>query len=121
MLTEPILFLATANSKASRTFYESRVGLTFVSDTPFALVFKVGDTELRIQKVLEVQDVPYTVLGWCVADIEQALEELECKGVKFEVYDDFEQDEREIWRSPSGALVASFTDPDDNILSITQH
>jgi len=53
-LANPVLFLATANAERSRAFYERVLGLTFVADEPPALVFRVGETMLRIQKVERV-------------------------------------------------------------------
>jgi hypothetical protein len=50
-LDTPILFAATTNSKRSRKFYEEALGLKFVADDPFALVFETGPLQLRIQKV----------------------------------------------------------------------
>ena len=121
MLRKPILFIATANPAESREFYESRLGLTFVSDSPFALVFDVGGTELRVQKVALVKEVRHTVLGWSVGDIAKVVKALSSKDVSFEVYDQLEQDELGIWNAPGGARVAWFRDPDSNILSITEH
>ena len=53
-LNQPIAFLATDNPAAAREFYESTLGLEFVSDEPVALVFQTGTVSLRIQK-LELQ------------------------------------------------------------------
>ena len=50
-LDTPILFAATTNSKQSRKFYEEVLSLEFVADDPFALVFRNGQLQLRIQKV----------------------------------------------------------------------
>jgi len=38
-LGKPILFAATTDSKRSRKFYEETLGLEFVADEPYALVF----------------------------------------------------------------------------------
>jgi hypothetical protein len=45
---------------------------------------------------------------------------LSARGVTFERYEGMDQDERAIWRAPSGARVAWFKDPDGNVLSVTQ-
>ena len=50
-LDKPILFLATANAARSRDFYQRVLGLDLVADEPPALVFQVGHSMLRIQKV----------------------------------------------------------------------
>ena len=119
-LEEPILFLATADAKRARAFYEQVLGLTFVADEPPALVFRVGDSMLRIQKVDRVAAAPYTALGWAVRDIRKTVAELSKAGVVFQHYDGMKQDDDGVWHSPSGALVAWFRDPDGNTLSLTQ-
>ena len=48
------------------------------------------------------------------------LGDLAKKGVRFERFPGMEQDAKGVWKSPSGARVAWFKDPDGNILSITQ-
>jgi predicted enzyme related to lactoylglutathione lyase len=42
------------------------------------------------------------------------------RGVRFENYGMPGQDQRGIWKSPSGARIAWFKDPDGNVLSLTQ-
>ena len=119
-LDNPVLFLATANAEVSRAFYERVLGFAFVADEPPALVFRVGDSMLRIQKVERVHAAPYTALGWTVLDIRQTVQELQAAGVVFQRYEDMNQDADGIWSSPSGALVAWFCDPDGHVLSLTQ-
>lgn len=55
---QAILFAATTDAVNSRQFYESILGFTCKEDTPFALVFDVGGTELRVQKVETVVNTP---------------------------------------------------------------
>src|SRR5437016_5726531 len=112
-------FVATVKPAEARKFYEEALGLKFVSDDSFAVVFDVNGTMLRVQKVKELEPAGYTVLGWEVADIRGEIEELAAKGVKFEVFPGIGQDELGVWTSPSGAKVAWFRDPDGNILSLT--
>src|SRR6266545_3492763 len=101
-LDNPILFLATANAERSRAFYERLLGLAFVADEPPALVFRVGDSTLRIQKVDRVHPVPYTALGWAVSDIRRTVRDLSAAGVAFQRYDGMNQDSDGIWHAPSG-------------------
>lgn len=119
-LEKPMLFLATANSERARAFYERLLGLHFVADEPPALVFQVGDSMLRIQKVDQVRPAPYTALGWAVSDIRRTVQDLQAAGVVFQRYEGMNQDKNGIWHSPSGAWVAWFQDPDGNVLSLTQ-
>jgi hypothetical protein len=75
---------------------------------------------LRITAVPEVSRAGYTVLGWRVTDIVAAVRGLIAKGVAFLRYDRLDQDEDGVWTTPGGEKVAWFTDPDGNILSLTQ-
>jgi catechol 2,3-dioxygenase-like lactoylglutathione lyase family enzyme len=115
-----ICFVATRYSAAARKFYEETLGLAFVSEDPFAVVFNVKGTMLRVQKVQELRPAQHTVLGWEAQDIRAEIEALTQKGVRFERFDGLPQDELGIWTSPSGGKVAWFKDPDGNTLSLTQ-
>ena len=92
------------------------LGLELVADDPFALVFDLAGTSLRIAKVDRVVPAGYTVLGWQVDDVEAMLDAL---GVETLRYPGLEQDERGVWTSPSGARVAWLADPDGNTLSLS--
>lgn len=88
------------------------------------MVFRVGAAPgimLRIVKMPEFTPAPFTIFGWEVAPIEEAIDDLTAKGIAFLRYGFFEQDARAIWHAPSGAKVAWFQDPDGNTLSLSQH
>ncbi len=114
-------FVATGNPERSRVFYETVLGLKFISDEQYAIVFDANGTTLRIQKVQEVAPIPYTALGWHVTNIEKMVAELTDQGVKFEFFEGFGQDEIGIVTFPNGAKVAWFKDPDGNMLSLDQY
>jgi catechol 2,3-dioxygenase-like lactoylglutathione lyase family enzyme len=120
LLDNPVVFLATANAERSQAFYERVLGLAFVADEPPALVFRVGDRMLRIQKVEQVCAAPYTALGWAVSNVRQTVHALRAQGVVFRRYAGMNQDSDGIWLAPSGVLVAWFQDPDAHVLSLTQ-
>ena len=113
-------FVATAKPLEARAFYEGVLGLTFIEDSPFALVFDLHGTMLRIQKVSHVVSTTYTALGWQVSDIHEAVQMLTKAGVVFERYEGMPQDELGIWATPDGSAVAWFKDPDGNTLSLAQ-
>ena len=115
-----ISFVATKRPEKAREFYEKTLGLKFVSDDPFAIVFDVGGTMLRVQKVEELVPAGHTVLGWEVADIRARIEELVKRGVKFERFPGMGQDKLGVWVSPAGGKIAWFKDPDGNTLSLTE-
>jgi catechol 2,3-dioxygenase-like lactoylglutathione lyase family enzyme len=115
-----VAFVATANLAVARTFYEKALGLKVTGESPIAVTFDANGTTLRIVAVPKVTVVPYTAIGWNVVDIAATIRELIGRGVKFENFDGVDQDELGIWKSPGGAHVAWFTDPDANTLSLTQ-
>jgi catechol 2,3-dioxygenase-like lactoylglutathione lyase family enzyme len=121
---ETVAIIPTTNFAKARAFYEDTLGLRFVADDGFALVFSVGPHEqmLRITMVQgDFTPQPFTQYGWQVTDIEATVAELAAKGVVFERYSYFEQDEAGVWTAPGGARVAWFKDPDGNTLSLSFH
>ena len=120
-LNKVVAFVATRNSQQAKLFYGQKLGLKFLSDDGFALVFDIGGTMLRIAKVKDLTPAPYTVLGWEVNAIEESVSQLSAKGVVFERFPGLTQDPLGIWDAPGGAKVAWFKDPDGNILSLSQH
>jgi catechol 2,3-dioxygenase-like lactoylglutathione lyase family enzyme len=121
----PIIgFVPTLDAARSRAFYEDTLGLTFVADDGFALVFKSGGNMVRVVRVQEFTPPPYTILGWEAADIAAEVIALTAAGVVFARYPFLppeQVDERGIWTTPSGSKVAWFQDPDGNTLSLSQH
>lgn len=115
-----INFVATCNAAKVREFYENILGLDFISDDQFAIVFESHGTMLRIQKVEKVNPHKYTVLGWRVDDIRKDVRGLSKRGVRFSRYAGMDQDEIGIWIAHSKAKIAWFADPDGNILSLTE-
>lgn len=113
-------FTGTRDAARAKTFYRDQLGLTLVEENAFALVFDAGGTMLRVTNVPELTPAQFTVLGWEVPDITQAVRGLAAKGVAFSRYPGMVQDNDGVWTSPAGARVAWFSDPDGNILSLTQ-
>lgn len=120
-MTRVVTFLLTANPDAALEFYRDTLGLTFVGDDGFALVFNMDSVMLRVSKVPQFTPAQHTVLGWEVDDIHVALEGLQHKGVSFVHYPNMGQDEQGICTFPTGDKVAWFKDPDGNLLSISSH
>ncbi len=113
-------FVATTDAARAKRFYADTLGLRLVSEDPFAVVFDCRGTQLRVQVLKELRPQPFTVLGWQVPDVRRTVSALAQHGVTFERYGYMEQDELGVWRSPSGAQVAWFKDPDGNLLSVTE-
>jgi catechol 2,3-dioxygenase-like lactoylglutathione lyase family enzyme len=118
-----VAFVPSKNPTKARAFYEGVLGLRFVSEDPFAVVFDANGVMIRIANVSSVKGfkpASYTILGWLVDDIAKAVRLLNKKGVQFERFAWMEQDRLGVWNSPSGAKIAWFKDPEGNVLSVTQ-
>jgi catechol 2,3-dioxygenase-like lactoylglutathione lyase family enzyme len=63
----------------------------------------------------------YTILNFPVDDIDATVDELGERGVRFERYEGFEQDEKGISRDVGGPPIAWFKDPSGNILSVLEN
>lgn len=120
--TKIIAFVSTTDSVKARAFYEGVLGLRFVKDDGFALVLDANGIMIRVAKVPQpFTPAHFTVLGWEVKDIEKIVTGLQTKGVHFERFGFFKQDELGIWTAPTGDKVAWFKDPDGNLLSVSEH
>ncbi|HEV2133614.1 MAG TPA: VOC family protein [Terracidiphilus sp.] len=116
-----VTFLLTTQPDAALSFYRDTLGLTYLRDDGFALVFDISGVMLRISKVPQFTPAQNTVLGWEASDIAAAVDALIRKGVTLERYPNMAQDERAICTFPNGDKVAWFKDPDGNVLSLSQH
>ena len=118
-----VAFVPTRLPKEARTFYERVLGLEFVSEDGFAIVFNGHGVMVRVVNVSGVPDfkpAAFTILGWFVPKVAEVVRALRAKGVVFERYPGMQQDPAGIWTSPSGAKVAWFKDPEGNVLSVTE-
>jgi catechol 2,3-dioxygenase-like lactoylglutathione lyase family enzyme len=115
-------FIPTRDAARARAFYETTLGLRFVHDDTFALVFDSNGTTIRIARSPDFTPFPFTLLGWEVPDIDAAVAGLTAKGVQFARYSFLEQAPNGVWSAPNNvAKVAWFPDPDGNLLSLSQH
>jgi predicted enzyme related to lactoylglutathione lyase len=105
---------------AAKKFYGETLGLD-VEEKPMGLVLKLSDGPgIFIYSKDNHEPATYTILNFPVDDIEQAVEELQAKGVKLEHYDNM-TDDKGIARGIAqnmGPDIAWFKDPADNVLSV---
>ena len=114
-------FATITDGERARAFYEGVLGLTFVADDGFAMVFRSGTNMVRLAKMPAVTPAQFTVMGWETESIVDDVQALTDKGITFARYGFMEQDALGIWTAPDGDKVAWFTDPDGNVLSLSQH
>lgn len=104
---------------AARQFYSETLGLRVSEDHGLLTLHITGDRDTLIYPKPDHTPASFTILNFPVDDIEQAVDELSRRGVRFLRYDEFPQDERGIMRE-GGPLIAWFTDPAGNVLSVLQ-
>ncbi len=103
----------------ARAFYEGVLGLP-VSEDHGMLVLHVGSGAgvLVYPKGPAHEPASFTVLNFPVPDVDAAVDELSAKGVTFLRYEGV-TDERGVNRH-GGPLIAWFTDPSGNVLSVLE-
>ena len=120
MLTDSLAFsgFAAPDIAAAREFYEGKLGLRVSEDHGMLTLHLGGDRDTLVYPKADHVPATYTILNFPVEDIEAAVDELVGRGVAFEHYPGIE-DPRGINRH-GGPLIAWFTDPAGNILSVIQ-
>jgi catechol 2,3-dioxygenase-like lactoylglutathione lyase family enzyme len=113
-------FIPVTDIAVARAFYVSVLELPVIDEGPFALVVDAFGTSVRITPVGEFTPYPFTIAGWEVEHIDALVAILVDRGVVFNRYDGMEQGPNGVWEAPGGDLVAWFTDPDGNTLSLTE-
>jgi catechol 2,3-dioxygenase-like lactoylglutathione lyase family enzyme len=117
---KPVAIICTRDRAGAAKFYRDTLGLTLKLEDDFAVVFDVGGIDLRVSTIPDFTPHEHTVLGFSVGDVAVAVKALLEKGVTFNTYKGFNQDELGVWSLPNSALrVAWFNDPDGNVLSVT--
>jgi len=117
---KPVIVICTRDRARATVFYRDVLGLVMTSEDNFASVFEFGGTVMRVSTVADFTPHEHTILGFKVADVSAAVKALREKGVSFNIYKKFPQDELGILTVPGGtAHVAWFSDPDGNVLSVT--
>jgi catechol 2,3-dioxygenase-like lactoylglutathione lyase family enzyme len=107
--------------EAARTFYADILGLgvTALDDGNGLVLDLEGGTHVFVYPKENHQPATYTVVHLAVDDVDQVVDELTAKGVTFERYEGFEQDEKGIVRGfMEGGDGAWFTDPAGNVVGL---
>jgi catechol 2,3-dioxygenase-like lactoylglutathione lyase family enzyme len=113
---------AVDDHEKAREFYGETLGLEVeVLDRGQALLqLNLGERAVLIYTKPDYTPATYTILNFPVPDVDAAVDELSSRGVEFERYDGFDQDEKGIARGGGdrGPTIAWFTDPAGNVLSV---
>jgi catechol 2,3-dioxygenase-like lactoylglutathione lyase family enzyme len=111
---------AVDDLQKAREFYGDTLGVKTSEQHGLLTLHLAGDRDTLIYEKPDFVPATYTILNFPVDDIDRAVDELSGRGVRFERYDGFDQDEKGIARMPEGPPIAWFTDPAGNILSVLE-
>lgn len=113
---------AVDDVQKAREFYGEALGLgtTVLSEEHGVMSVQLaGGRDTLVYGKPDFTPATYTILNFEVDDVESAVDDLTSRGVSFERYDGFEQDEKGIAHGP-GPKIAWFKDPAGNILAVLQ-
>lgn len=105
----------------AKEFYAETLGLEVSEENGMLTLHLAGGAAVLVYPKDDHVPASFPVLNFPVADIEAAVDDLAGRGVRFERYPgaETETDEKGIFRG-GGPLIAWFTDPAGNVLSIMQ-
>ena len=110
---------AVDDVEKARAFYGDTLGLKTSEENDILTLHIADDRPTLVYPRPGHTPAEYTILNFPVDDIEQAVDELAARGVEFERYQGFDQDDRGIHRG-GGPLIAWFKDPAGNVLSVLE-
>jgi catechol 2,3-dioxygenase-like lactoylglutathione lyase family enzyme len=103
----------------AREFYGQTLGLRTSEDNGLLTLHLAGERPVIVYPKPGHNPAEYTILNFPVDDIDAAVDGLSARGVSFERYEGFDQDERGIARGAGGGPdIAWFKDPAGNILAV---
>jgi catechol 2,3-dioxygenase-like lactoylglutathione lyase family enzyme len=109
---------AAPDIEAAEAFYRDKLGIrTSVENGLLTLHLAGGERPTLVYPKPDYVPATYTILNFPVEDVDAAVDELTSRGVEFERYEGFDQDEKGIWRG-EGPDIAWFKDPAGNILAV---
>ncbi|MET9323028.1 VOC family protein [Streptomyces sp. NPDC003038] len=105
----------------AKEFYGGTLGLRLSEDNGMLFLRLAGDTTVLVYPKDNHQPASFTILNFPVDDIEEAVDELTRRGVRFERYEGFDTDDKGIVRE-EGEMpsIAWFKDPAGNVLSVLE-
>jgi predicted enzyme related to lactoylglutathione lyase len=105
----------------AKEFYGKTLGLKVSESHGVLMLHLTGDNNVLIYPKPNHVPATFTVLNFPVKDVDQAVDELTKRGVRFEIYDlpDIKTDKKGIMRG-NGPTIAWFKDPAGNILSVIE-
>ena len=121
MLAESKAFsgFAVDDIDKARQFYGETLGLETSEENGMLTLHIAGDRPTLVYPKDDHTPADFTILNFPVDDVDAAVGALAARGVRFERYDGFGQDEQGIMRD-QGPPIAWFKDPAGNVLSVLE-
>src|ERR1700730_2912203 len=110
---------AVDDLEAAREFYGHTLGVRPSEQNGLLTLHLAGDRDTLVYPKPDHTPATYTILNFPVADIEEAVGDLTARGMRFELYESLDHDDRVIFRG-GGPYIAWFKDRAGNILSVLQ-
>ena len=112
---------AVDDIKKARQFYAETLGLEVTEENGMLTLHIAGDRPILVYPPPNHTPASFTILTFPVDAIEPAVDQLAARGVVFERYEGTPAatDEKGIFRG-GGPLIAWFTDPAGNVLSVVE-
>src|SRR6266487_5023962 len=112
---------AAPNIAQEKRFYSQTLGLKTSENHGILRLHLAGGNDVLIYPKPNHVPATFTILNFPVDDVDQTVDKLSKRGVRFEIYDkpDLKTDKKGIMRG-KGPTIAWFKDPAGNILSVLQ-
>jgi catechol 2,3-dioxygenase-like lactoylglutathione lyase family enzyme len=111
---------AVPDIAAAKKFYGETLGLRVSEEGDLLNLHIEGGTDIVVYPKPDHTPATFTILNFPVDNVDHHVDELTKRGVKFQRYEGFDQDDKGIFRGPEGPPIAWFTDPAGNILSVLE-
>jgi catechol 2,3-dioxygenase-like lactoylglutathione lyase family enzyme len=123
MLNESVAFsgFSVDDIEQAREFYRGILGLVVLEENGMLWLELAGGHRVLVYAKPDHAPASFTVLNFPVDDIEATVADLTDRGVQFEKYEGtpLATDEKGVFRG-GGPLIAWFTDPAGNVLSVLE-
>jgi catechol 2,3-dioxygenase-like lactoylglutathione lyase family enzyme len=110
---------STDDIEAAKRFYADTLGVTVTEDNGMLTLALGGGQRVLVYAKDDHQPASYTCLNFQVDDVDRTVTDLTARGVTFERYEGFEQDDKGIMRQ-WGPPIAWFKDPAGNVLAVIE-
>jgi catechol 2,3-dioxygenase-like lactoylglutathione lyase family enzyme len=112
---------AVDDLQRAKEFYGTTLGLEVTEVNDLLELRLAGGAKVLVYPKPNHVPATFTILNFPVGNVEEAVDQLAKRGVRFETYDegDLKTDDRGIFRG-EGPMIAWFKDPAGNVLSVLE-